>query len=79
MATVVRASARNSSLIFPTRKTTKSSTSGTVFEEERDKAMITFTAICIITFAILTVCYFALDITEESDNTEKRNRGEKIR
>ena len=39
--------------------------------------MITFTAICIITFAILTVCYFALDIAEESDNTDKRNKGGK--
>jgi hypothetical protein len=75
----VRASARNSSLIFPTRKTTQSSTSGTVFEKERGKAMITITAICIITFAILTICYFALDVVEESDNTDKRNRGEKIR
>lgn len=41
--------------------------------------MITFTAICIFAFVILTVCYLALDIAEESDNTDKRNRGEGIK
>jgi hypothetical protein len=37
--------------------------------------MIMFGGICVIIFGVLVGAYCVLDIAEESDNTDKRNRG----